>query len=167
MPFDEWNHTENRETPAPPANIGTEFEDYTEGYTNEEEEERNTEEERRNAMPFSEERYTFTDLTGKNRPGNSTFSFVSLASGALSVLFGFCRVEALGLLLAVAAVLFALLSRKRQGYFDGKSIAGLFLGIFGAVVAIAFWILEAVQTTGPVPDNKNKTGEGISAWRHF
>ncbi len=66
-------------------------------------------------------------------------SVVSLVTGILSVLC--CCLGWTGLIFGAVAIVTAILSRKKLDYFDGMSIAGLILGIFGFVfggVLVAF-----------------------------
>ena len=46
----------------------------------------------------------------------------------------------------VLAIVFAVVSRKTIGYFDGLAIAGLIIGIFGLVFGISNVILDYIIT---------------------
>ncbi|MBQ9070535.1 MAG: DUF4190 domain-containing protein [Clostridia bacterium] len=59
------------------------------------------------------------------------WSVASLVLGIVSVLC--CCLGWVGLLMGALAIVFAVVSRVSLGYFDGMSIAGLILGIFGVV----------------------------------
>ena len=67
----------------------------------------------------------------------------SIASLLVSIasLLCCCFVDWLGMVLGALAIVFALISRKNIGYFDGLSLAGLIVGIFGIVFGLAMIIL--------------------------
>ena len=71
----------------------------------------------------------------KGEGNKRTFSIISLVLSVLSVLlFIFPWVA---IVFGIAGVVFSLLSRYNLGYFDGFSLAGLIVGIFGIVFGIA------------------------------
>ena len=75
----------------------------------------------------------------KGDSNRRTFSVVSLILSVLSVLlFVFPWV---GIILGFIGVGLSLLSRKNLGYFDGLALAGLIVGIFGIVFALAGFIV--------------------------
>ena len=87
-------------------------------------------------LPFSGDRYSFRTLTGKDKPVNMIFSVLSLLCGLAAI--GMLFVHAIpALVCGGLAVLFSIVSRYRIGYFDGKAIAGIMLGVFALAAAIA------------------------------
>lgn len=74
----------------------------------------------------------------EDKQKNRIWSVGSLVIGIFSVLC--CCFEWPGLIFGVLAIVFAILSRKNLGYFDGLAIAGVILGIFGTVFSV-FMIL--------------------------
>ena len=89
----------------------------------------------------SAEDYAFQTLDRRGRPkklGWSVASFICGIVGAVTASFGFS-----GIILGVCAVVFAIVSRRILGYFDGRSIAGLILGIFSTVFGGAMLIYAA------------------------
>ena len=84
---------------------------------------------------------------GPNRfgkPKTMGWSVVALVSGIISVIC--CCLGVTGIILGAVAIVSSILSRKSLGYFDGLSIAGLILGIFGLV--FGFSIIIAVSMLG-------------------
>ena len=71
---------------------------------------------------------------------NRGFAIASMILGIISIVC--CCVYYIGLVAAVLAIVFAVISRVRMGYFDGFAIAGLITGIIGAVFGIAMLIVE-------------------------
>jgi hypothetical protein len=65
------------------------------------------------------------------KPKTLGWSVASMVTGILSVLC--CCLGWTGLVFGAAAVILSIVSRKSLGYFDGMSIAGLVMGIFGFV----------------------------------
>ena len=79
--------------------------------------------------------YAFRTVMRNGKPKTMGWSVASLVLGIISVVcccFGYAS-----LILGVLAIVFSVLSRKALGYFDGLSIAGLILGIFGLVFGLA------------------------------
>ena len=64
-----------------------------------------------------------------------TWSVVSLALSILSILLVYF--SWVGLILSVAAIACAAVSRKNIGYFDKLSLFGLIIGIFGTVFSLS------------------------------
>ncbi len=71
-----------------------------------------------------------------SKPRSMIYSIVSLVTGIVSILICCCG-GWFGLGLGTIAVVFSVVSRRHLGYFDGLSIAGLVLGICGAVFGAA------------------------------
>ena len=78
------------------------------------------------------------------RPKKMGWSVVSLVTGILSVIC--CCLSIAPIVFGVVAIVSSILSRKTLGYFDGMSIAGLVLGIFGVVFGVA--VIVAVNALG-------------------
>lgn len=82
-----------------------------------------------------------------SRPRTMAYSILSLVIGAASLaISGYGGWFGLGL--AVLSIVFSVVSRRHLGYFDGKSIAGLVLGICGAVSSIATIVLIYLLESG-------------------
>ena len=67
----------------------------------------------------------------KGKPKNIGWSVASVISAVLSFflsIFGWA-----GLILGVSAIAFAIAARVKLGYFNGWAVAGILIGIFGAV----------------------------------
>ena len=82
--------------------------------------------------------YAFQTLMRNGRPKTKGWSVASMVLGIISVICccgGWCSI-----ILGASAVILAIVSRKSLGYFEGMSIAGLVLGIFGFVLGIAIVI---------------------------
>ena len=76
-----------------------------------------------------EDRYY--EVFDKNKPKTMGWSLTSMILGIVSVIC--CCVGWAGLVVGIAAIVFAIVSRCSLKYFDAMSIAGLILGIFGIV----------------------------------
>ena len=100
-----------------------------------------TEEEKKSTEERKEEEYyELPDSPDARRRG---WSVISLFSGILAVLL--CSVYYLGLIFAAVSIASAIVSRRKLGYFDGMSLAGLLVGIVGCVFG-AFALI--VDVTG-------------------
>ncbi len=71
----------------------------------------------------------------KGEGNKRTFSVISLILSVISVFLFVFPWAAIAL--GVLGVVFSVLSRRNLGYFDGFSLAGLIVGIFGIVFGIA------------------------------
>ena len=78
---------------------------------------------------------TVMDVKEKSR----IFSVISAACAAVSVVF--CCTPWSALAFGVIAIVFAIVSRNRIGYFDTLGLVGLVVGIFGTVFGITGFIL--------------------------
>lgn len=68
------------------------------------------------------------------------FSVVSLVTGIFSIL---CCCSAYGgLVLGVCAIVFAIVSRRHLGYFEGMALAGLVCGIMGTLFSLLIILLS-------------------------
>ena len=81
-------------------------------------------------------------MDGMNK--SRAWSVASFAVALASVLC--CCLSWFGLVTGVLAIVFAVVSRKTIGYFDGLAIAGLIIGIFGLVFGISNVILDYIIT---------------------
>ncbi len=81
--------------------------------------------------------YNIFDKMG--RPKNIGWSVASCASAGISIflsIFGWA-----GIVCGIMAIVFAILSRRALGYFNGWSVAGLLIGIVGTVFSTAMIII--------------------------
>ena len=92
-----------------------------------------------NNGPFEGEEYLYKKVMLDKRTSRA-WSVASITLSVVSLLCC-CLVDWLGILLSALAILFAIISRKNIGYFDGLSLAGLIVGIFGVVFGIASIIM--------------------------
>jgi O-antigen ligase len=94
---------------------------------------------------YNNEEYAFQTLMRNGRPKTVAWSVASLIMGIVSVVC--CSLGWTGIVLGALAVIFAILSRRMLGFFDGMSIAGLVLGIFGLVFGVA--VVIAINSLPP------------------
>lgn len=92
---------------------------------------------------------------GQPVPGQGdkkTLGLTSLILGIVGVVFSFL-VSFVGLLLGVAAIVLAVLSRKREPAGRGMALGGLITGIVAVVLAIALIIIAivALSALGGLP----------------
>ncbi len=83
--------------------------------------------------------YAYRTVMRDGRRKTMGWSVASLVAGILSVVC--CCFGYTGVIFGIAAVVFSAVSRKKLGYFDGMSIAGLILGIFGFVFGISMLVM--------------------------
>ena len=90
--------------------------------------------------PFENEEndYLFKMVTNNGRRKTYGWSVASMVSGIISVIC--CCTGYTGLIFGLLAIVFAVISRKNLGYFDGMAISGLVLGIIGFMLGIALII---------------------------
>ena len=79
----------------------------------------------------NEQDYAFQMLTRNGKPKTRGWAVASMVLGILSVVC--CCFGWSGILMGAGAVILAIVSRRNLGFFDGMTIAGLILGIFGFV----------------------------------
>jgi len=91
--------------------------------------------EKQSAQGQDPSEYAFRTVLRNGRPKTMGWSVASLVLGIVSVVC--CCFGWVSLALGSIAIIFSVLSRKSLGYFDGMSIAGLILGIFGLVFGLA------------------------------
>ena len=78
----------------------------------------------------------FYNQTGRApKPKTLGWSVASMVVGILSVVC--CCLGYTGIIFGIGAVILSIVARKSLGYFEGMSIAGLVLGIFGLVFGAA------------------------------
>jgi len=82
-----------------------------------------------------------------SKPRSMIYSVVSLISGIVAVLICCCG-GWFGLGLGALAIAFSVISRRHLGYFDGLAVAGLVLGICGAVFGGATVVLGFLADSG-------------------
>lgn len=85
--------------------------------------------------------FTYQNVNNFGKPKTMGWSVVSLVTGIVSVVC--CCLGITGLFFGAVAIITAIVSRKVLGYFDGLTIAGLILGIFGIVFGLAVVISVA------------------------
>ncbi len=88
-----------------------------------------------------EEKFAYKSIFKENK-NTRVWSLASVIAAVLSVIF--CFLPVLGIIFSLFSVAFSFVSRRVLGYFDGLSIAGLVIGIFGFVFCIGYSILQAV-----------------------
>ena len=82
--------------------------------------------------------YLFQIVTNNGRRKTYSWSLAAMVSGIISVVC--CFTGYAGLIFGVLAIVFAIISRKNLGYFDGMATSGLVLGIIGFVLGLALII---------------------------
>ncbi len=100
---------------------------------------------------YQDQDKTAEDISGVvnslSRPRTMLYSILSLICGIASFILCCCG-GWFGLGIGALAIAFSIISRHHLGYFDGKSVVGLVLGICGAVFGIAFIVLEYLVESG-------------------
>ena len=94
---------------------------------------------RNNYNENGDQDYAFNTVGKNGKPKTIGWSIASLTTGLVSVLTSFFGWS--GLILGIAAIIFAVISRRSLGYFDGKTILGLILGIHGILIGITVIVL--------------------------
>jgi hypothetical protein len=86
---------------------------------------------------YNPNEYAFNNvIDGKHK--SMGWSVASMVVGIVSVVC--CCLGWSGLILGTMAIVLSVVSRKSLGYFDGMSIAGLVLGIFGFVFGVSLLV---------------------------
>ena len=80
-------------------------------------------------------------------PRSRGWSVASMVLGILSVLC--CCISYGGLVMGLLAIVFAVISRRNLGYFDGMALAGLVLGIIGTVFGAVTVASEIYLSANP------------------
>ena len=94
---------------------------------------------RNNYNENGDQDYAFNTVGKNGKPKTIGWSIASLTTGLVSVFTSFFGWS--GLILGIAAIIFAVISRRSLGYFDGKTILGLILGIHGILIGITVIVL--------------------------
>lgn len=94
-----------------------------------------------NESEKSESEYVYKSVI-KNKENRRTWSVVSLVLAVLSVLS--LLLPPLSLILGILSVGAGAFSKKNLGYFDKISIAGIIIGIFGCVFAVAGMLFGSI-----------------------
>ena len=89
----------------------------------------------------TEEKFIYKNILKENNK-TRVWSLASLVAAVFSIVF--CFLPVLGIIFSLFSVALSVVSRRVLGYFDGLSIAGLTVGIFGFVFGIGYSILQAV-----------------------
>ena len=92
----------------------------------------------------------YEDIFDGGKKRTLAWSVSSMVLGILSIVY--CIVPFIGLLLSALAIALSVVARKKLKYFDGMAIAGLILGIFGAVIGITVIVLAY----GPISEMYEK-----------
>ncbi len=88
----------------------------------------------------SEDRYY--EIFEKSKSKSMGWSVASMILGIVSVVCGGFGLA--GLICGIIAVVMSVISRVKLGFFSGKSIVGLILGIFGMVFGIVLMIFNSL-----------------------
>ena len=102
----------------------------------------------------------YYEVFSKSKTKTMWWSVLSLIFGIASV--GLTAFGWVALSLGVLAVLFSVISRVKLGYFDGKTVAGLMLGIFGIVFGTVT-VLWSELVGNSIFDSLFGRGDGGSA----
>ena len=89
--------------------------------------------------------YAFQNVI-EAKSSSRAFAVASLVLGILSIVC--CCFTYVGLAMAIMAVVFASVSRRKMGYFDPLALTGLILGIIGVVFGISTVVTEVLINTG-------------------
>ena len=107
---------------------------------NENEQSRNYSSRRRSGGFFSDDaEYAYRTVMRNGRRKTMGWSMAALIAGVLAIMC--CFLGYTGIVFGAVAVTLSIVSRKKLGYFDGMSIAGLILGIFGFVFGVAILVM--------------------------
>ena len=98
----------------------------------------------REASRDGEDRYY--EIFEKSKHKTLGWSVASLTFGIISVLC--CFFGWVGLIFGIVAVILSVISRISLGFFDGMSVAGLILGIFGIVFGGAVIVAKTLIELG-------------------
>ena len=97
-------------------------------------------------MNSTESNDRYYEVFEKSKTKSMVWSVCSLVFGIASVALSMLGWVAL--ILGVLAVAFSVISRFKLGYFDGKAIWGLILGIFGIVFGIVMIVWNVIFSEG-------------------
>ncbi len=88
----------------------------------------------------------FTQAYIEVKSNKRGFAVASLVLGILSIVC--CCLSYAGFVMALLAVIFAVVSKTKMGYFDPLAVAGLVLGIIGLVFGAAIIICDLLARFG-------------------
>lgn len=101
--------------------------------------------EEKNEKGFEENEFVYKAVMDGKRKSRA-WSVASVVVSVVSLIC--CCAHWVGAVLGALAIIFAIISRKNIGYFDGLAIAGLIIGIFGVVFGISGYIfLYTIETS--------------------
>ncbi len=83
--------------------------------------------------------FAYQTVMKDGSPKTKGWSVASLICGILSLIC--CCLGLASVIFGILAIVFAVISRRNMNYFDGMSVAGLILGIFGIVMGVAMMIV--------------------------
>lgn len=99
-----------------------------------------------NYNPFEENNdsdYLYQVLNRRGRKKTYGWSIAAMVCAIVSVVSFLSPISAI--ILGVLAIVFSLISRKSLGYFDGKAVAGLILGIIGLLLGTSMLLLILIN----------------------
>ncbi len=97
----------------------------------------------------------FAIVNEKGKPKSLIWSIISLTLGILSIVLS--ALGWAGLIVGVAAIVFAVIARVKMGFFNGFIIAALLCSIFGVIFSAASVIIVLID-----PEFFNRILNGIN-----
>ncbi len=85
----------------------------------------------------------FAIVNEKGKPKTLLWSIIALALGILSLILS--PLGWAGLIIGIAAIVFAVVARIKMGFFNGFIIAALLCSIFGVIFSAASAIIVAID----------------------
>ena len=95
-----------------------------------------------NYNPFDENNdydYLYQTVTKRGRKKTYGWSLAAMICGIIGAISFISPISSI--VLGVLAIVFSLVARKNLGYFDGKAVAGLILGIIAILLGAAMLLL--------------------------
>ncbi len=105
--------------------------------------------------PVGEADRAFAIVNEKGKPKSLIWSIISLTLGILSIVLS--ALGWAGLIVGVAAIVFAVIARVKMGFFNGFIIAALLCSIFGVIFSLASVIIVLID-----PEFFNRILNGIN-----
>ncbi len=90
------------------------------------------------------------------------FAVASLILGIVSVVC--CCISYAGLAMAILAIIFAVVSKRKMGYFDPLAVAGLILGIVGTVFGATVVLVDVLSRFGYFGDLEDLFEEAMKQY---
>ncbi len=90
------------------------------------------------------------------------FAVASLILGIVSVVC--CCISYAGLAMAILAIIFAVVSKRKMGYFDSLAVAGLILGIVGTVFGATVVLVDVLSRFGYFGDLEDLFEEAMKQY---